>query len=484
MLDYFVKVLLFQTLFLAVYDIVLKKETFFQCNRAYLLITSVVAYALPFVKIQQVAEVVSQEYMVLLPEVVLSPQTVLKEQFDWSIFLFTALKWLFLAGVLVAFVLFIVRLVQLLRTIKTHQKDKKPTYSLVYVNSKAAFSFFNYIFLGSQISKENKQQIIAHELVHVEQKHSLDLLFFELQKIVFWFNPFSYIYQNRISELHEFIADSKSIKETDKVGYFQHMLAEAFGTQKISFINHFFKHSLIKKRIVMLNKAKSKQLSKFKYVLMVPLLAGMLIYSSCEKQGETVIKDKSMQELISELEAKSADKKLTKEELSSLMKLIEANIPTDAPEARKRFVVEQLYSLILEKKGVLEGATRKFLEVDAIKGDDVPFAIVDNVPVFPGCEGKDPKACLNRGIQEFVAKEFNADIAQTLGLSPGKKKIYVQFKITKTGDVEILGARAPHKDLEAEARRVVNLLPKMTPGKQNGKDVNVTYMLPIAFNIN
>lgn len=234
----------------------------------------------------------------------------------------------------------------------------------------------------------------------------------------------------------------------------------------------------------MLNKAKSKQLSKFKYVLMIPLLAGMLIYSSCEKQDEVVVKDKSMEELISELKAKSADEKLTKEELASLLKVVEANMPSDISEARKKFIAEQLYSIILQKKELLANSSKKSIEGRKITGEDVPFAIVEDVPVFPGCEGKDPKACLNRGIQEFVAKEFNSGIAQTLGLSPGKKKIYVQFKITKTGAIEILGARAPHKDLEAEARRVVNLLPKMTPGKQRGKDVNVTYMLPITFNIN
>ncbi len=117
--------------------------------------------------------------------------------------------------------------------------------------------------------------------------------------------------------------------------------------------------------------------------------------------------------------------------------------------------------------------------------EDVPFAIIEDVPVYPGCEkerGKEAKkACLNKALQKHVSRKFNADLAGDLGLSPGKKRIYVSFKITKTGNIEIIGARAPHPRLEKEAIRVVKLLPKMTPGKQRGRPVNVTYMLPIAF---
>ena len=117
--------------------------------------------------------------------------------------------------------------------------------------------------------------------------------------------------------------------------------------------------------------------------------------------------------------------------------------------------------------------------------EDVPFAIIEDVPVYPGCKGTkaQKKACLNKSLQKHVARKFNGDLAGDLGLSPGKKKIYIQFKITKTGTIEVVAARAPHPRLEKEARRVVMLLPKMTPGKQRGRPVNVTYMLPISFNV-
>ncbi|QCX40420.1 hypothetical protein FF125_18950 [Aureibaculum algae] len=279
MLDYIIKVLLFQTLFLVVYDLFLKRETFFQWNRFYLMTTSVLAYVIPLVKIDRVQEIIPQEYVVLLPEVVLNPSTVIKEQLGQPITFFLVLKVIFWLGIAVASILFALRLYKLFRLITTHDKEFKPSYYLVWLHNNKAFSFFNYIFLGKETN--NKTQIIEHELVHVKQKHSLDLLFFELQKIVCWFNPYSYLYQARISELHEFIADSKAIKTENKATYFNHLLAETFGVQNISFINPFFKHSLLKKRILMLNKSKSKQLLKLKYLYTLPILAGMLMYTSC-----------------------------------------------------------------------------------------------------------------------------------------------------------------------------------------------------------
>lgn len=116
--------------------------------------------------------------------------------------------------------------------------------------------------------------------------------------------------------------------------------------------------------------------------------------------------------------------------------------------------------------------------------EDVAFARIEDVPVYPGCKGSNQQKrdCLNKKMQKHVQRKFNGELAGDLGLS-GKQKIYVQFKITKTGGIQIIGARAPHKRLEKEARRVVNLLPKMQPGKQRGRPVNVTYMLPISFNV-
>lgn len=117
--------------------------------------------------------------------------------------------------------------------------------------------------------------------------------------------------------------------------------------------------------------------------------------------------------------------------------------------------------------------------------EDVPFAIIEDVPVFPGCKGnkKQLKECLQKKIQRHVARKFNSDLAQDLGLSPGVKRIAVMFKIDKNGNISDVRARAPHKRLQAEAVRVIKSLPKMIPGKQRGRAVGVKYSMPIAFKV-
>lgn len=117
--------------------------------------------------------------------------------------------------------------------------------------------------------------------------------------------------------------------------------------------------------------------------------------------------------------------------------------------------------------------------------EDVPFAIIEDVPVYPGCKGnKDQlRACLQEKITKHVNRKFNADLASDLGLSPGVKRIFVMFKIDKSGNITNVMARAPHKRLQEEAVRVINLLPKMIPGKQRGRPVGVKYSLPIAFKV-
>lgn len=126
------------------------------------------------------------------------------------------------------------------------------------------------------------------------------------------------------------------------------------------------------------------------------------------------------------------------------------------------------------------------VEVEEVEEDiEVPFAVIENVPVFPGCESGNNTAkrdCMSQKITEFVQKKFNTDLAGDLGLS-GRQRISVVFKIDKNGNVTDVRSRAPHPSLEKEAARVINLLPKMKPGKQRGKAVIVPYSLPIVFQV-
>ncbi len=117
--------------------------------------------------------------------------------------------------------------------------------------------------------------------------------------------------------------------------------------------------------------------------------------------------------------------------------------------------------------------------------EDVPFSVIEEVPIFPGCKGskEEKRNCLNTKMRKHVARNFDTELANELGLDSGKKRIYVQFKIDKDGTITSINARAPHPKLKEEAIRIVKKLPKMIPGKQRGKPVRVGYTLPITFSV-
>lgn len=119
-------------------------------------------------------------------------------------------------------------------------------------------------------------------------------------------------------------------------------------------------------------------------------------------------------------------------------------------------------------------------------GLGVPFTVIENVPIFPGCEAlasnEEKKKCMTEKISEFVRSNFD-----TAGMKAFAKKginrINVQFLINTSGNIEVIGVRGSSPELEAEARRVIEKLPKMIPGKQNGKETGVLYAMPISFQI-
>ncbi|MBU2904670.1 M56 family metallopeptidase [Arenibacter algicola] len=432
MIRYILECMAFQLLFLIVYDLFLKRETFFQWNRVYLIGTFVLSLFLPWIKIEAFKTTVSPEYFIY-PEylwgmdmsegVIVAPEN--SPSFDLS-----ATEIIFYGGMSIAALLFAYKLFQINR-LKRHGEIRyfKDFTRVLVRNSNIAFSFFRSIFLGDQVLEKEHKSIIQHELVHIEQRHSWDLLFFELMRIIGWFNPLIYVYQNRVSELHEFIADAK-VAKTHKAEQYQLLLSQVFQTQHISFINQFFKSSLVKKRIVMLQKSKSKRVWQLKYLLLVPLVVGMLVYTSMEAKENG----------ISEEEQATGDAQLIKN-----IKLPQLSNPN--------------------------------------QGDvDVPFSQVEKVPVFPGCEdAENMRACFQKQMQKHIGKNFRyPQEAQEKGI---QGRVNIMFVIQKDGSIGNVRMRSPDKILEAEAARIISLLPQMAPGEHKGNKVRVAYSIPITFKL-
>jgi len=117
--------------------------------------------------------------------------------------------------------------------------------------------------------------------------------------------------------------------------------------------------------------------------------------------------------------------------------------------------------------------------------EKIIFILVENAPIFPGCEGlskAQSKKCFTQRITKFVNNRFDTSLASESN-SRGKQKIFVEFTIDKTGKVVDIIAKSPYKNLEKEAIRIINKLPKMTPGKQRTRAVAVKYTLPIIFEV-
>ena len=497
---YILECIAFQLTFLLIYDFFLKGETFFQWNRCYLLGTYVLSILLPIVRIEAFKEAGQKTfggYPAFLwnsqdTEVTLGVPDGNHWQLSWQ-------EGILYAGMFLAAMWFFVKIRQLHVLKKRGKQVIYPNYTQIIVqNSAIAFSFFRSIFLGDKVVAKEHRSIIAHELVHIKQGHTWDLLFFELMRIIGWFNPLVYVYQSRTAELHEFIADAKVAKDHKKEHYEQ-LLLHVFQTEHISFINQFFTKSLIKKRIVMLQKTKSKKIWHLKYLLLVPVIMGMLVYTSCENNP-------SDSEKLGEVIVVGAIENMTVEEEKEVFtKLIDLSVQPKDWE----FMIKDQHSTILFTKPTNESSfisgpggipikasmqiTSKILGEDFSMFDTevgnkiklesmVSFAVADEVPVFPGCENAaDKRACFNEMMQRHISKNFSYPVeAQKAGI---EGRVSVMFIIDKKGSVSHLQMRGPDKVLEQEVQRIISKLPKMTPGMDKGKVVDVPFSIPVVFKL-
>lgn len=114
--------------------------------------------------------------------------------------------------------------------------------------------------------------------------------------------------------------------------------------------------------------------------------------------------------------------------------------------------------------------------------EDVSFMIIEDVPVFPGCKGskEELKRCFSKMVQKHFSRKFDADLPNELGLSAGRKRVFIGFKIDRNGNIVNVQARAPHPKIKSEVIKVMKQLPKMKPGRQRGKAVGVKYSIPFT----
>jgi len=280
---YLLEANLYLVVFYLLYRLLLSRETHYSLNRAYLLFGCIVAFVLPVLQLGflKPAEPLTVIRVIQMPVnaviAAASPvHSAAVPHFTWK----EGALYLYFAVVFVFAVLLAVKLVRLLILTQKPSCAGNKHYKLVEINNSAtAFSFFSTVFIGTETS--NRETIVRHELVHVRQKHSVDILLLEIIRIINWFNPIVYLLQNSLKTVHEYIADEKTAAiETDTLAYSTFLVNNAYGVGGPSVAHSFFNKNLLKQRIIMLHQKRSGNLARLKYLLILPVCAGLLCIST------------------------------------------------------------------------------------------------------------------------------------------------------------------------------------------------------------
>ncbi len=428
MLLYCLEVSLCWLVFFGFYWILLRKDTFFEVQRSYLLGSLVLGFLIPTLVLFPSNVWRNGLFTIFLEEITVTATTTIDAAPVTPNY---NINWLLVIYLLITSVLlfrFAWGLFQIICLVRKSEISKRKSYLLVNTKEEhAPFSFFKLLFINNALiaEEEERRQIMRHEEAHIEGWHSLDVILLEFLTILFWFNPLLFLYRNALRIVHEYLADAEVLKTTPTAKYGRMLLSQAFPGIRLA---NNFNHSQLQKRINMMTKAKSTRISLLKYVTIFPLVLLMMIFFSCQETVDSTVKLEKTKEI--------------KEET-----------PTE--------------SIIVD--------------------DSEVFNFVQEMPRFAGCEditGDDDKrkTCAEKKMLEFIYKniQYPKD-AREKGI---EGMIVLNFIVEKDGSItntKVL--RSLEGGLKEEGLRVVNSMPKWIPGKQDGETVRVKFNLPIRFKL-
>ncbi len=267
-LQYLLEANLYLSFFYLLYYFVLRKETFYQLNRLYLLFSSLAAFILPLVQLGMLRPSILQQ----------RPYTAAIEQPPGT--LNTYILVVYIAVTTILLLNFGIKIYKLVWLAINNKSGVNADYKLIIAPGKNnAFSFFSNLFVSDDMVCSST--VIQHELIHIKQRHSFDIVFFEIIKILSWFNPLVYLLQNSVKELHEFIADRETADLNSGADiYTDFLISNAYNITGNSITNNFFNKSQLKKRIIMLHQKRSDKSARLKYLLALPLIGASLCVST------------------------------------------------------------------------------------------------------------------------------------------------------------------------------------------------------------
>jgi N-acetylmuramoyl-L-alanine amidase len=276
--------------FLAFYYLFLEREKMHQFNRFYLLFSIVISFVIPFLSfeiieiipvVQNIEPVKTQTFSSVIKEKSIEESVIpLKETINYVPYILWSLYGL-ITIVLVA--RFGKNCFKLISKSKSNPIVKYKNAKLILINEKTLpHTFLNSIFVNFEDynSRKIEDELYTHELVHVTQKHTLDILFIEFLKSIFWFNPIFYFYKKAIQLNHEFLADEKVVHSYNNVTFYQNLLLQKGSNVQTIYLASNLNYLVTKKRLIMMTKNTSKKLALVKKVAIVPIFAA-LVYFFC-----------------------------------------------------------------------------------------------------------------------------------------------------------------------------------------------------------
>ena len=508
---YLIKINVALVLLYGFYRLTVSRDTFFGLRRLTLWLIYAVALMVPALNLEYwVRDTPTMESMANVYADTFYPVVVVKAQAP-SITWIDMLLGIYWAGVVVLSLRLVWQLFSIIRLAVISRKQEVEGITVHLLRGEGSpFSFFRWVFMyPSTLEGKQLHEVMVHECTHVSGLHSLDTLFSELFSIACWFNPFAWLMKREVRMNLEYLADESVLSDGNaRKSYQYHLLGLAYRQPNESTkIANNFNLLPLKKRIKMMNKRRTSEIGKAKYLLFAPLAGVLLMVSNIEsvareigeqipevaevqqkaeqalntdvavanpmaKEGIEVMNPAEAEEkeadktaeaaLIKAEEAKAEEAKTAAE--AELIKAEEAKVAADKAEEAK--AVEQA-------KQAAEKKVKTKPQTDTTKKKRYWDCIPETMPYFPGG-------------QELLLKYLAVNIKYPASAVKAKKqgRVIVTFIVQKDGSITHAKiARSIDPELDAEALRVVKGMPKWTPGTQLGKPVSVKYVLPVKFSL-
>lgn len=482
MIDFLIKSTLSLAVLLAIYHLVLEKEKIHQFNRFYLLFCLLFSFAIPFITFEIIQETSNE--LIKKPVIIAgqTTMTVVQDQTNYWIIAFWTIYGLVTLAYAFRFVSNVSKLIckQKNNTIIAYKNTK-----LILLNEKILpHTFLNCIFINKEAyhSRKIEEELYTHELIHVNQKHTIDILLIETIRVFFWFNPLFLFYKKAIQLNHEFLADEQVITTYNDIPFYQNLLLSVANVNTNYYLASNLNYSITKKRFIMMTKTTSRITATLKKIALIPILTAIFLLSCGKKvekekiaQEPTALKTpiNGMEKYFEDTTFRILDEKgntIANKKFNELTTEEKDNVPPPPPPpaTEDKQKMEGQPNALNNTKGpqFVDINNHKDTIEKAYKGKEA----LDLQPTFPG------------GIEAFykyVGRNFK--ISEQAAAVKLKGKLLVTFIVEKDGSLSNIKI---NKDLGYgmgdEAIRVLKLSPKWTPGKVNHKLARVEYSLPIT----